>query len=323
MDWINFPEHMGFSNYEIKKDGLIRNKKNKYVLTFTKKDYLYVRLTNNSKSKTYAVHILIAKVFIENPENKPTVDHIDRNPHNCHVDNLRWATQKEQNKNQIRPKNMAGCKIKQYDLNGNFIKEWDSISEACKVLKIDKSCIIAVCRGRQKSSNGFIWKYSDHIDINQIDNNLWKKFTYKNKEIYVSKEGNIANITGRIYKPHIKNGYYFVKSARVHRIVASAFLPNPNNLSVVNHKDGNKLNNKVDNLEWCTQKDNMIHFNENNEIKKDNRQRKVYEFDNDGNLIKVFNSLAEVCKTYNMKHNTLKYQCQSIYQKRFSFSNML
>lgn len=54
-----------------------------------------------------------------------------------------------------------------------------------------------------------------------------------------------------------KNGIQF--RTRVHRLVAEAFIPNPNNLPQVNHKDGNKANNHVDNLEWCTCRDNLIH----------------------------------------------------------------
>jgi len=51
------------------------------------------------------------------------------------------------------------------------------------------------------------------------------------------------------------------KSRRImlHRIIAEAFIPNPNGFKCVNHKDGNKLNNSIDNLEWCTQSYNVLH----------------------------------------------------------------
>lgn len=48
------------------------------------------------------------------------------------------------------------------------------------------------------------------------------------------------------------------KTYKIHRLVAEAFIPNPNNYNVINHIDGNPLNNKVDNLEWCTQKQNLM-----------------------------------------------------------------
>lgn len=56
--------------------------------------------------------------------------------------------------------------------------------------------------------------------------------------------------------------WYYKTSTRmesVHRLVAQAFIPNPDNLPQVNHKDGNKDNNHKDNLEWCTNLDNMLH----------------------------------------------------------------
>lgn len=72
-----------------------------------------------------------------------------------------------------------------------------------------------------------------------------------------------------LIKPHVTRGYVFIplytkevkrsKKFLLHRIVAKAFIPNPNNYPEINHKDENKLNNAVDNLEWCTRSYNMCY----------------------------------------------------------------
>ena len=89
----------------------------------------------------------------------------------------------------------------------------------------------------------------------------------------VTQDGKVINLrTGRILKPDlIWDGYERVtlsqngklKRFRVHRLVADAFIPNPFNLPFVNHIDGNKRNNKIDNLEWVSCKDNTIHAFDN------------------------------------------------------------
>ena len=96
------------------------------------------------------------------------------------------------------------------------------------------------------------------------------------------------------YKPH-HSGYIYVRVNKqkyaLHRLVALAFLENPENKEVVNHKDGNKTNNKLSNLEWVTTKENCLHKYSANLVKK--FTRKICQYDLENNKIKEFNSIKE------------------------------
>jgi len=108
-----------YPNYELHKCGdndfQICSKprggtKGGYVKNCPDKDgYLKVGLYKNGKRKTFGIHRIIAEIFVENPENKPEVDHIDRDTSNNRPDNLRWATRREQMHNQgMRSNNTSG-----------------------------------------------------------------------------------------------------------------------------------------------------------------------------------------------------------------------
>lgn len=102
-----------------------------------------------------------------------------------------------------------------------------------------------------------------------------------------------------------KNGYEYcflyknsnLKSILTHRIVAYLFLPNPNNYPCVNHKDENRQNNKVSNLEWCDYKYNL---NYGNRCKK--YSKKVNQYDLNNNYIKTWDSLKEAQIEFNTTH---------------------
>ena len=90
---------------------------------------------------------------------------------------------------------------------------------------------------------------------------VWKPVVGFEGLYYVSNRGRIKNKKGRIMKTFISRGYERValladQKRCVHRMVAETFIPNPLNLPCVNHKDENKLNNNVENLEWVNHKTN-------------------------------------------------------------------
>ena len=131
------------------------------------KGYCYVTLCKNGKHTTFLVHRLVAEAFIPNPNNYPQVNHKDENPSNNCVENLEWCDQKYNSNYGTRNKRIfekttngkLSRPVLQYDLEGNFIKEFPSTQEVQRELKIYQTSISACCRGKLKTAYGFKWKY--------------------------------------------------------------------------------------------------------------------------------------------------------------------
>jgi NUMOD4 motif-containing protein/HNH endonuclease/NUMOD1 domain-containing protein len=132
--------------------------------------YLKISLYKNAKEERFFIHRLVAIHFILNPENKPQVNHKDGDRKNCKLNNLEWATGSE---NKIHSFTVLGRKniglkgkdnvsskvVLQYDLNGNFLNEFESSGDARRRLGLSSNHITDCCTGKLKNAYGFIWKF--------------------------------------------------------------------------------------------------------------------------------------------------------------------
>ena len=104
----------GYENYLLYDDGKVSSKrfKNRFLKQWDNHSgYKNIGLCKNGKIKTFRIHRLVALHYIPNPENKLEVDHLDRDPSNNHVSNLRWVTRLENNQNKGNNKtNTSGVK---------------------------------------------------------------------------------------------------------------------------------------------------------------------------------------------------------------------
>lgn len=99
------------------------------------------------------------------------------------------------------------------------------------------------------------------------------------------------------------------KNVDIHRLVAEAFIPNPNNLPIVNHIDENPSNNNVENLEWCTQKHNQNHGTLPERRKLINI-RAVNQYTLEGDFVRRYNSLDEARKEMKLPPTSISNACR-------------
>ena len=188
----------GFDNYQISNLGRVKNIKfDRYVKPLVgNRGYVHVNLYKDGKMKRLSLHRLLAIAFIPNTENKPCIDHINTDRSDNRIENLRWATRKENHNNPLSIVNHGNAsrgrvvseeqkknqsekmkgrfkgvrksskKIIQLTLDEIFVREWDAIKDAAESLGVSSTAIWNCLNGKSqvKSIKGYKWKYKKETD---------------------------------------------------------------------------------------------------------------------------------------------------------------
>lgn len=177
----------GCGRYLISNYGRIKSLvSNKLLKIRDNGKYQQVKIFNDERKAVHPlVHRLVCAHFLENPNNLPCVNHKDENRYNNFVENLEWCSHKDNCNYGTRNERMAKSKVNgktskavlQYDMNGNFIKEWKSSLDAQET-GVCRSAIQKCAYGIHLTSNGFMWLYK----TDDIESRLNERIAFINKE---------------------------------------------------------------------------------------------------------------------------------------------
>ena len=273
--------------------------------------YIIVNIKGkDNKHIKKGLHIIVAETFLENPENKPCVNHINgiRSDNRCSLikeynnnpkyNNLEWVTYKENNQRKVFPATINSCNIEviQFNKNDEEIKIWRSIKE---IILFYKSESIYSYLDSGKEYENYFWEKKLQVQI--LPGEQWTTVNYKERLVHVSSEGRVKRSNGRIsYGSKNKVGYMVFhfqgKAMLVHRIVMTAMLGYDidSNEYVVDHIDSQKDLNKSSNLRLVSQRMNVIYSYQNNPDRKYNsKTTKINKYDIQGAYIETFDTQVE------------------------------
>ena len=193
--WKKFIYEGQETDYSVSTEGEVRKDTTNYILSqSSQQDYKFVGLIINGKQKRMRVHRMVALAFIDNPDNKPYVNHINGNRSDNNVENLEWVTPSENTQHAVDTglfKSGRARAVIQYNLNGEQMATFESASEAARQTGGSHSKITMCCRRQRDSANDYQWRYYDDIqDVQKIE----KKFITGKKVAQCDEEGNILKI---------------------------------------------------------------------------------------------------------------------------------
>jgi hypothetical protein len=314
----------GYEAYLVSNMGRIKKSKNGELLHGTKNPSGYIVINiyvQKGVTKSIRLHALIAKAFIEQPEGKDVVNHINGLRDDNRVENLQWTTRRENNNSKVFSNTQPSMKnrqrkIEQINNGGQVVQVWDSIAAAARSVGGTSSPISACCSGRQQTAYGFRWQHLEEKEV-EIPDEEWRELVYKEVKYGVSSMGRVRLARGGVtFGSKNADGYCTCNANHlIHRLVALAFLENPLEKPLVNHINGIKDDNRVFNLEWTTHAENVKHAIDTGlrATKPDTLYtRGVRQLSLDGKAIAEFKSIVEASKATGVYKGNIGTACRGI-----------
>ena len=258
--------------YQVTWDGLIWSDRGKRFLKYSLNNgYECLKL----KGKAFQVHRLVALAFLPNdsPETKTQVDHIDGNKTNNEITNLCWVTPSENMRRAMKTRKHFKVPVKRISPSGE-IKVYESAAFAEREDGYISRRVTDCCKGRKKTYKGFRWEHLYPQKRQSLDIDIAEaKQIYDYQNYVIFKDGRVYNKKRKRYKKASTTSNYpriQLKAPKrkpltymVHILVSDHFIApreyRLDNELQVNHKDYDKHNPHVDNLELVTHSENMIH----------------------------------------------------------------
>lgn len=260
-------------NYEVSKIGRVRihttNRTQRIKAQAEKGDYNAITLFYNNEPRDFYVHSLVALTFVSNydPESATDVDHKNNIGCDNRSENLEWVTHAENVRRAHQKEGRKSTKkaVLRIDSDGN-IQEYDSATAA----RVEFGTHVFACLADDtdtKTAGGYTWKYKhpqpNKVPIKDLDLNMFKKI-HHHSDYMISHDARVYHTsrqsfltlrpTGTGYLGVVLDGVPYC----VHNLVADHFSTEPPN-QIVNHEDGNKQNNGIDNLKPMTYSGNTTH----------------------------------------------------------------
>lgn len=260
---------------------------------YTNNGYATCSLTHKGETYPKQVHRLVAEAFIPNVEEKKQVNHINHNRLDNRVANLEWVTASENIQHSHKKVGRKSCRtpIIGRNLDGTEVR-YDSVSQARKELGQGVNNCLA---GRQEQAYGCTWTYENEREKIEIDLNEFIPIQNHPKHL-ISKDARIYSCSRKKFLALTPQEYSYTrvilnnKSYNIHRLVALHFIDKPEHYDdttslVVNHKDGDKLHNSVENLEWVSPSENTRHARDTGLYKT---VKPIVQMDLEGNIVKEY-----------------------------------